>query len=195
MPKRIGGRSRWDAVTGRLVDYMIEHDALSVPRHALGDLAGDADEMVEGEALIRRDDRYGFFHEGLFDYFVARRFQEGGRSLVDVVTGGEQPLTLRPLVRRVLQAQRDESFPRYIETVRLLLARDDVRFLIKDAVLSVLATAPTPLPAEWLALAHLIEDPAAKGNSRAWRVVTQPSWFDLLDEMGVVERWLASDAD
>jgi hypothetical protein len=60
-------------------------------------------------------------------------------------------------------------------------------------VLRVLAAVQTPEPAEWLAVAHLVEDPKAKGTSRAWRVVAQPPWFDLLDSMGTVERWLAAE--
>ncbi len=185
--------SRWDSVTSRLVDYMLSENVLEVPREQLEELASVADEMVESDALIEADGRYSFFHETLFDYFVAQRFLSGDKSLPDVIASGEQPLTLRPLVRRVLQTQRDESFPKYIETVRLLLQRDDIRFLIKDAVLGVLAAVDAPQPAEWLAVSHLVEDPTQKGTSRAWRVVAQPQWFDLLDAMGTVERWLSAD--
>src|SRR5688500_18019456 len=113
--------ARWDAVTTRLVDYMLAENVLEVPRDRLGDLADVAQEMVETNTLVETDGRFAFFHESLFDYFVAQRFLSGDESLPDAIARGEQPLSLCPLVRRVLQTQRNESFPRYIETVRLLL--------------------------------------------------------------------------
>jgi hypothetical protein len=195
MPESAAPPERWDAATALLVDYMLDHDAREMPAEALGDFRDEADRMVDAAVLVHGAGGYAFFHEGYLDYLAAQRFLEGGRDLLNVVLSGEQGLTRRRLVRQVLQLQQDRDFEAYIRNVQALLARGDVRFHLKNVVFSVLAASPSPTSQEWKAVAKFIDDPQAHGHPAAWRIVTHPQWFDLLDSIGVARRWADAQSE
>ena len=195
MPERAAPAERWDAATARLVDYMLDHDVREVPAAALAEFHGEVERMVEAKVLVHGAAGYAFFHEGYLDYLAGQRFLEGGRDLLDVILSGEQGLARRPLVRQVLQMQQDRDFETYVENVQALLANADVRFHLKNVVFSVLAASPSPKPQEWEAVEAFIDDPQARGHPAAWRIVTHPPWFDLLDSIGVAQRWADSESE
>lgn len=195
MPESAAPPERWDTATARLVDYMLDHDVREVPAEAVEGFHDEVERMVEAKVLVHGAGGYAFFHEGYLDYLAAQRFLDGGRDLLDAILSGEQGLARRPLIRQVLQMQRDRDFQTYVQNVQALLAHADVRFHLKNVVFSALAASPRPTPHEWEAVEAFIDDPQARGHPAAWRIVTHPPWFDLLDSIGVAQRWADSETE
>ena len=94
--------------------------------------------------LLEEHGHVRFFHENMLDHVFARTFAESDQSLANWIESGAQGITQRSDVRRVLVYQRGIARHDYTVNVAELLRRPSVRFLIKDAVLSVMRDDPSP---------------------------------------------------
>ena len=140
----------------------------------------DADALVSEHVLVRDRRTYAFLHESIFDYVFARSYLAAGGRVVDLLAADEQDLFRRAQVRQLLVQQRDIDMVLYLEDLRDLLSRSDIRFHIKESVLSWLAGVSDPTAAEADVVRDaLIDDRADPRSALAWRVLSQPAWFDV----------------
>ena len=192
---RLGRPVQWTQVVYAMCDYMHNRQTLSTPEVVVEDWSSDTDAMVSENILVLENQRYSFFHEGFFDYAFARRFAGGSQSLLGLMQSGEQRLFLRAQVRQILLYLRDTEFDRYIANLEETLSSSDVRFHIKQVILALLADLSEPAREEWDVLSTFagrdFNDPLTR---QSWLAVRRPSWFRLVDSLGLVQQWL-DDAD
>ena len=189
--ERLGRPVQWTQVVYALCDYMHNRQTLSTPEVVVEDWSSDTDAMVSENILVLENQRYSFFHEGFFDYAFARRFAGGSQSLLGLLLSGEQRLFLRAQVRQILLYLRDTEFDRYIANLEETLSSSDVRFHIKQVILALLADLSEPVRQEWDILSTFagrdFNDPVTR---QSWVTVRRPSWFRLVDSLGLVQQWL-----
>jgi hypothetical protein len=100
----------------------------------------------------------------------------------------------RAQVRQILAYQRGRALDDYLVNLRAVLSDEHVRFHLKKLVLQWLRQLDDPSDAEWEIVASLWSDARI---GKHVRTVPHDSvgWFDLLDSLGVWQRWLdSSDA-
>lgn len=189
---RLGRPVAWTQTIDALCQYMSEREMLMAPGQILDAYRPDADAMVSEHVLIRGGERYGFFHEGFFDYCFARRFIGRGESLIPFLTAKEQHLFRRAQVRQVLLHERVGGREQYLEDLEGLLTRSDIRRHVRDVVQSLLAGLKDPTREEWGVLERLPPGTSVPVSDQVWRVVHgSVAWFRLLYSLGVLERWLS----
>lgn len=189
--ERLNRRVDWTAVLDGLCDYMSEYQVLSAPEEIVDQYRDDALAMTSEHVLTRDERRYSFFHEGFFDYSFARRFAARGTELLPFVLGREQHLFRRAQVRQILVYEREASRDRYLSDLRGLLTNADIRFHLKKVVLGFLSQLRAPTVEEWEILAPLMLDHDSPLAAHVWRTLHgSVPWFQLLDFLGVLERWL-----
>ena len=195
MRERLGQPVQWTQVVYGLCDYMHERQTLSAPEVVVEEWNTDTKAMVSENVLVLENKRYSFFHEGFFDYAFARRFAGGSQSLLGLLVSGEQRLFRRAQVRQILIYLRESEFDRYIGELEETLASPCVRFHIKQLIFALLADLSEPVREEWEVLASYtgrdFSDPVTR---QAWVTVRRPSWFRLVDSLGLVQQWL-DDSD
>ena len=189
--ERLGRPVEWAKVIYALCDHMNESQTLSAPEYVLDEWGNDAEAMVSENVLVSENNRYSFFHEGFFDYSYARRFAGSGQGLLSLLLSDEQRLFRRAQVRQILLYLRDAEFERYIANLKEILANTEVRFHIKQVAVALLADVSQPGEQEWDVLSSFagrdFNDPLTR---HAWAVLHQPSWFQLVDSLGLVQQWL-----
>ena len=194
--ERIGQPAQWAQVVYGLCDYMHERQTLSAPEVIVEGWSSDTNAMVSENVLVLENKRYSFFHEGFFDYAFARRFAGGSQSLLGLLLSGEQRLFRRAQVRQILLYLRDAEFDRYIADLEETLSSADVRFHIKQVIFALLADLSEPVKDEWDVLSRFtgrdFSDPETR---QAWATVRRPSWFRLVDSLGLVQQWLDDPDD
>jgi len=187
---------RFGQVTSRLAGFMSEQQRLSMPSALVGaeDLKSDADALVSEHVLVSDRQSYAFVHESLFDYVFASGYLAAGGRVRDLLLADEQDLFRRAQVRQLLVQQRENDETLYLEDLVDLVTRPEIRFHIKQTVFSWLADLADPRPGEVNAVVDqflgAVSDPRA---SLAWRVLTQPAWFDELDHRGLLDEWLGGE--
>ena len=111
--------------------------------------------------------------------------------MLGLLLSGEQRLFLRAQVRQILLYLRDTEFDRYIANLEETLSSPDVRFHIKQVILALLADLSKPARQEWDVLSRFagrdFTDPITR---QSWVTVRRPSWFQLVDSLGLVQQWL-----
>ena len=184
--------SRVEGVLGRIVK---NHDG---PPGSFGDGSALLDEyedavsvMVSENVLVRDGQRISFFHESFFDYIFARRMiSSPDFDLVSYILDQGQSLFIRSQVRQVLLHLRDISTQDCSRDLEAVLTDMEIRPHIKTIVLSLLGTFDNPTEEEWDVVEPLLETDIA---SHVWAALHGSiGWFDLLDGLGVVNRWLES---
>ena len=189
--KRLDRSVQWTQVVYALCDHMHEHQTLNAPKVAVEDWNRDAEAMESENVLVLENKRFSFFHEGFFDYAYARRFARGPQSLLDLLVSDEQHLFRRAQVRQILLYLRDTEFDRYIADLEEVLPSPGVRFHIKQVIFALLADLSKPKKEEWDALSRFAGRDFSDSLTRlAWMTVRRPPWFQLVDCLGLVQRWL-----
>ncbi|WP_258904093.1 ATP-binding protein [Actinokineospora sp. UTMC 2448] len=179
-----------------LVESLNARQHLSTPISVLDtqDLLLASQQLTSENILVRTGGQVAFFHESFFDYAFARRWLARNVGLVDFLVAGEQELFRRTQVRQVLLHLRDFDLQRFVGEVERLLDSPQVRFHIKDVVVSLLRLIEQPTAAESSMIARLVDQ-----NPTYLRQLGQglrnAGWFTALDAEGALEDWLASDED
>ncbi|HEY4259011.1 MAG TPA: SMEK domain-containing protein [Schlesneria sp.] len=190
----LGHEPRWNQVIDVLTQHMSENQCTFAPAIILDDLAKDANLMASAHVLIREDLAYRFFHESFFDYAYARRFCSLAKSLVNFLSSDEQHLFRRAQVRQILSFRRENDLQMYLKDLSAIFASENIRFHLKRMVASELHRIATPILEEWeIAQTYLFDTDLAKYILGAVR--RHEGWFDLLDGIGVWDKWLASDSE
>jgi hypothetical protein len=188
----LGREPRWLEVLDVLADSMSDHARLQAPRALVDAWPADVRAMLSASVLLADEGQLAFFHETFFDYVFARRFAARGKTLRNLFVR-DQFLFRRAQVRQILAFTRSADPQGYLDELRFVLFDEDVRFHIKELVLSWLGALPDPRDSEWDLLSKLIARTPEAIAGRARRAILGSGWFSLLDRHGVVEEWLVSD--
>ena len=196
--KRAMLRSRVSAaqlrhVVNQMADHMSRRQALFVSVASLDDHDETVAMMVSENILVRDGPRVAFFHEGFFDYIFAREFVASDRDLVPYIKGQEQSLFIRSQVRQVLLHQRDISKQDFARQLEAILSDPDVRMHLKTISLSLLRSIDDPTEDEWNVVEPLLDSDLSSHLMAA--MYGSAPWFDLLDRIGIIQRWLESSDD
>lgn len=194
----------WAKIICKLCEHMSDNQALTAPKALLDDFSTDARLMASENVLVFDGDYWSFFHEGFFDYAFARSFVSKEQNLLEWLKGGEQHLFKRAQVRQILRFMRTPYYWKtYLSNVAGLISDPEIRFHIKQIVFAILADLKDPTEEEWNILAPFVgtgtlvvdRDKADPHYRHVWKTIRDSvPWFDLLDSLGVIERWL-SDSD
>ncbi|MBE9112901.1 hypothetical protein IQ273_26290 [Nodosilinea sp. LEGE 07298] len=191
--ERLGRSIQWTQVIDNLCNYMSDKQILSVPESHLDELTEDVSLMASEHILIWENARISFFHEGFFDYAFARRFSTVRQTLSDLLRSGEQHLFRRAQVRQILFHQRDVNFTQYLADLKEILFSSDIRSHLKVVTYSLLATISDPQEEEWEIIYPLITDSSNLYIEKSWEILrTSAEWFQLVDSLGVIEKWLST---
>ena len=193
--KRATLRSRVSAVqvqhvVNQMADNMSRRQALFVSVASLDDYDETVAQMVSENILVRDGPRVAFFHEGFFDYIFARGFVAADRDLVTYILEREQSLFIRSQVRQVLLHQRDISKQDFARQLEAILSDPDVRMHLKTISLSLLRSIDDPTEDEWNVVEPLLDSDLSSHLMAA--MYGSAPWFDLLDRIGIIQRWLKS---
>lgn len=187
----LGREPRWLEILDVLADNMSDHARLQAPRALVDAWPADVRAMLSASVLLADEGQLAFFHETFFDYVFARRFAARGKTLRNLFVR-DQFLFRRAQVRQILAFARSAEPQGYLDELRFVLFDKDVRFHIKELVLSWLGALPDPRDAEWNLLSKLIARTPEAIAGRARRAILGSGWFSLLDRHGLVEEWLVS---
>jgi hypothetical protein len=194
--RRLGYPVLWTQIMDLLVNIMSERQRLFVNEADIDQFRPAIRAMVSEHVLVQNAGQYAFFHESFFDYVFARRFAAQDRTLLSFLCESEQHLFRRAQVRQILLHERDIDHEDYLDDVRALLTTSSVRFHIKQIVHYLLAGLPNPTEEEWAILAPFLDSTDDPCSQEIWRQLQNAfPWFQLLDRLGLIERWLASDDD
>ena len=184
---------RFNAVIARLAERMSAEQRLSLPKSVLDadDLSSDADVMASEHVITFDHGKVAFFHEAFFDYAFARGWVAGDRDLTAWLLDGDQELFRRGQVRQILTHLRAVDPARFIAELRGCLNDERVRVHIKDVMLSMLSSLPSPSRADWKLVTELLEGDGWM-SKRAWSLLRTERWFVRTDAEGVLADWFVS---
>ncbi|MFF3790846.1 NACHT domain-containing protein [Streptomyces sp. NPDC001981] len=187
---------RFNEVISTLAEAISTRQRLSVPVTVLdqANFAVDAGVLVSEHILVRDGQEIAFFHEAFFDYAFARGWVDRNESLVDFLKSGEQELFRRAQVRQILNHLRELEPDRFVNEVADALTSPDVRFHIKDVILTLLSALTQPKSQEWEMVAEVLET-YPSFEERLWRSLCRAEWFERIDAEGHIEEWLTSGDD
>jgi hypothetical protein len=189
--QRLGREPAWTEVIDALVDHMSAHQVLRAARELVDNWEADAEAMASSHVLTRDGRQLAFFHESFFDYAFARRFIARGRTMPELLAE-DQFLFRRTQVRQILTHERENSPDQYARDLRYLVSDRDVRFHLKDLVISWLAQVK-PTDEEWEVIEPLLRDTSSRLHSKAWQLIRSVSWFEFADQRGFIEERMESE--
>ena len=185
---------QWNSVIDTLCNYMSKNQILYAPDYVIQDHGIIAKAMVSEHILVLDNKKYAFFHEGFFDYSFARRFIAASQDLLSLLLASEQQLFRRAQVRQILLYERDVDLNRYLTDLGALISSEKIRVHIKKVIFTILRVLDNPMKEEWDVIAPFLgkkEQPVSRDViSVLWNSLP---WFKLLDQMGLIEKWLTKD--
>ena len=186
--------SHVEGVIDRMVKTMTERQALSVAAGLLDEYEDAVSIMVSENVLVRDGQRISFFHESFFDYIFARRMiSSPDFDLVTYILEQRQSLFIRSQVRQVLLHLRDISTQDCSRNLEAVLTNKEIRPHIKTIVLSLVGTFDNPTEEEWDIVEPFL---GTDLESHVWAALHDSAgWFDLLDALGAIQRWLQGSDD
>ena len=180
-------------VTDLMLEYMNDREVLFVPDSRLDEHERIVSAMASENLIVRDGSRVSFFHESFFDYLFARSVAGSGDfNLAAHVIDRNQSLFIRSQVRQILLHQREASPQDALRNAKRLLTGKRIRPHLKSIVISLLGSLDDPNKEEWETLEPLLD---SEMSSHVWGAINgSPPWFDLLDRLGIIRRWLANGA-
>jgi hypothetical protein len=191
-------RSEVDALLERLVSFMDRNGRLDAPSVILDGQDSRAAEALRTLGIIDKSrDRARFAHQSHLDYLtierVLLRSLDGHTSPIEWLKGHDQSLFRRDQVRFLLQLLRDQDAQLYRTFLEAVFFGDGIRFHIQHLVLTTLAQAAPPTPAEHELVKRL-------WNTEAWhvhvleRVLAQHEpWLNAFTSDGRIPGMLSSE--
>ena len=182
--------TRMQQLIDLIIDDMARRQALFVPVGLLDGYNSEVAVLVSENILVRDGSSVSFFHEGFFDYIFARWFVSTDLDLVDYISEQEQSLFVRSQVRQVLLHQRDTSMHDFCLVLDSVLSSPCVRTHLKTIALSLLGSFNDPTEEEWNILEPLLDSELSRHVLGALH--NSIAWFDLIERIGVIQKWLES---
>ena len=184
--------SQMREVVDLVVNQMTDRELLFVPESLLDDHADVMAVLASENILVRDGSRVSFFHESFLDYAFARRMEATGDDLATHILAREQSIFVRSQVRQVLLHRRDGVPGDALRDFDAILNGGGIRAHLKAIVISLMGDLDDPIQDEWRLLEPLLVSELADPVLRS--IYGSATWFDLLDTIGVLDRWLnASD--
>ena len=175
-------------VVDLLVYQMTDRELLFVPESLLDDHADIMAVLASENILVRDGSRVSFFHESFLDYAFARRMETTRHDLATHILSREQSLFVRSQVRQVLLHRRDGAPADYRRDVDAILNGGGIRAHLKAMVISLMGALDDPIEDEWRILEPSLTSELSDHVLRS--IYGSAPWFDLLDTIGVLDRWL-----
>ena len=203
----VTNQDQWMPAIEKLCDEMSSTQRLWVRRERLDSISSTYLSQLASEGVLTFDgQRYGFGHESFFDYCFARVFMNRSDSMTSFLKRSEQHLFRRSQIRQILAYCRDADRSRYMHELNDLLSDSEIRIHIKDLVFALLAEVSDPTEQEWAiweewagAPLRAIDGDISPGDDiygAAWRrLLRAKSWFYVINEHGLIRRWLSSGSD
>ncbi len=182
---------RFIEVMATVTNAISERQQLSVSDTVLDadNLGPDGDAFISEHVLVHDGNRIAFFHEAFFDYAFARLWATKDQTLVDFLIAGEQELFRRAQVRQILHHLRERDTGRYVSELKAAVTSSQIRFHIKEAMLSVLGGLSDPTAAELQIVTEATAGDSVMAD-RGWQKLRSAAWFGLLDSEGKLQAWL-----
>ena len=189
----LGRDAYWNEVVDALTTRMSNLQLLFSPISIVGNWSRDAQAMASENVLIevKEQRHYRFFHESFFDYAFARRFCETNGDICSLLSSSEQHLFRRAQVRQILAYRRENDFDQYLRDVTWVLDSNLVRTHIKKLVAIGFRGIDTPTVEEWTLIEKYLSKPILS-NWLLPAIRNHNGWFDLLNSLGVFQKWLAA---
>lgn len=196
-------QDRIEKIEIRLVEEMEEGSQLTAPLGALR-LSSHECKAYQSLQILQVDEasnRISFCHQTYLDYLVAlqivTRLKKNAKSLLNWLgTKDNQSLFRREQLRLVLEELRDRKGASYLtELGSVLEAGKAVRFHLRLLCLQFLSQLNEPDPAKQKLILNLLEDPYWREHVLGDVVLGQEPWFEVLDDAGIFEQWLAGTDD
>lgn len=203
-------RERAEELERRFVEALDEGAILAAPVRRLGSIAQSEVNLYQRLHVLDVNAIRGTFtfcHQSYQDYLVAKHLlaeldqrtsEEGSRRVVAWLGSKEkQSLFRREQLRLLLGALRAEEHEVYLPTLRELLpivqpdAESPIRFHLRLLALQLLGQLGDPRPREVDLVLALLDEPFWSEHVLEEVVRGQVSWFNVLDEHGRLEAWLA----
>ncbi|PLK45950.1 ATP-binding protein [Emticicia sp. TH156] len=89
--------------------------------------------------LREHTDEIEFFHSKFFEYALAKSFIAKKKTLLEYIIENRQFLEIRPIIRTVLDLQKDTNKLEYYQSCTSILTSDEVKFHFKLLVINSLA--------------------------------------------------------
>ncbi|MCP3964511.1 MAG: TIR domain-containing protein [bacterium] len=201
LTKRALTPDRIESIEARLVDEMQEGARLTASIGALN-LSSVESEAYLSLQILHLDPAHNlvsFCHQTYLDYLVALRIvgqlAQGAQSLLTWLGAkAEQSLFRREQLRLVLEELRGRDADAYLVQLRTLLeAGEETRFHLRLLCLQFISQLGEPSSAEKQLVLELLDDAYWHEHVLGDVVRGQVTWFEVLDDAGVFERWLAGD--
>ena len=180
-------------VVDLVVNQMTDRELLFVPESLLDDHADAMAVLASENILVRDGSRVSFFHESFLDYAFARRMEATGDDLATHILSREQSLFVRSQIRQVLLHRRDGAPGDALRDVDAILNNRGIRPHLKAIVISLIGNLDDPTEDEWRLLEPSLTSELSDHVLRS--IYGSAPWFDLLDTIGVLDRWLNASDD
>ena len=175
-------------VVDLVVNQMTDLELLFVPESLLDDHADIMEVLASENIFVRDGSRISFFHESFLDYAFARRMETSGDDLATHILSREQSLFVRAQVRQVLLHRRDGAPGGALRDIDAILNGGGVRVHLKAIVISLIGDLDDPTEEEWYILEPSLASDLSDHVLRS--IYGSSHWFNLLDTIGVLDRWL-----
>lgn len=186
----------WAVILDTLAQAMSERQELSAPKLVLRNVEDDAKCLVSAGVLIFDNERYGFFHEGFFDYCFANWFLAQNETIITFLCKSEQHLFRRAQLRQILSLLREQDPQRYHQELAQLLSASNIRLHLKSSVLAWLGKVADPQNEELDIILPIISGNDESLQNCLWiGLGDELAWFDLFDQSGLLKRWMNSDEE
>ncbi len=191
---RLGRSAHWTEVLNGLTERMSSSQKLFATREVVELWQEDVEAMLSEHVLVEEpvQKQLRFFHESFFDYAYARSFCASNQPILYLLTSSEQHLFRRAQVRQILAYRRGQDTERYLADHSELLQSAAVRFHIKRMVVAGLAQLDEPTEEEWRIAKQYVRDDDLSNHVQL-AIRGHVGWFDLLNRIGVLRRWLHSE--
>lgn len=184
------GSMNWHSISGPLVSYMSENEALRAPASVLHSADPfEVDGLVSYGVLFKERSSISFFHETYFDYLFAEAFIANSGDLEAFLLESGQALFRRAQTRQVLEYLAKTDRPKFLHTVIRLLTNDSIRSHLLDIPL-VLLRQFNARANDWRALRSLAFGTTRRSH-QLLALLSAPAWFDAADAVGDWETMLA----
>lgn len=197
---RLAGFS-WTALEamGTIAQSMSDNQELTAPEAVLDRFQGAVGALSSAGLVTAIGRKLQFSHESFFDQTFSRHFIASGQTVYSLLTGDEQRLFRRTQVRQIFSRLRDNGGRGYLLNLREVMAADDVRYLVKDAIAYWLSEVEAPTNMElalvegWFAPGHPLEKLAKVVlNGRQWLpILIASKALDRFIELGGDKKELA----
>ncbi|WP_305952593.1 ATP-binding protein [Emticicia oligotrophica] len=105
----------------------------------IDDFADELKYLKSCGILLGHERELEFFHSKFFEYSLAKNFVEKRKTLTEYIFENNQFLEIRPIVRTVLELQKDTSKSDYIDSCIEILQNEAILFHLKLLVIDVIS--------------------------------------------------------